>query len=112
MTASVQVKSMILAAVGGQGGGVLTEWIVTAAQSAGYEAQSISMPGLSQRGGATSLYLEIAIREDPRDTAAVVFSQYPFPGQVDVVLSQEYLELGRILQAGYTSKQATVIGSS
>jgi indolepyruvate ferredoxin oxidoreductase beta subunit len=108
----VRFKSVIHAAVGGQGGGVLTEWIVTAAQLAGHEAQSISMPGMSQRGGATNLYLELAIRDDPNDTGPVSFSQYPFPGSVDVVVSQEYLELGRVLQSGYTSDRTTVVGSS
>jgi indolepyruvate ferredoxin oxidoreductase beta subunit len=106
------IKSVILAAVGGQGGGVLTEWIVTAAQLAGHTAQSISMPGMSQRGGATNLYLEIAVHDDASGTGPVVFSQYPFPGQVDVVVSQEYLELGRVLQGGYTSERTTVVGSS
>jgi indolepyruvate ferredoxin oxidoreductase beta subunit len=108
----MHLKSIILAAVGGQGGGVLSEWVVTAAHRAGYQAQSISMPGMAQRGGATSLYLEIAIPEDARDTAPVVFSQYAFPRGVDVVLSQEYLELGRVLQAGYTHGGSTVVGSS
>jgi indolepyruvate ferredoxin oxidoreductase beta subunit len=109
---TAEIKSVILAAVGGQGGGVLTEWIVTAAQLSGYEAQSISMPGMSQRGGATNLYLEIAIPGLAAGSDEVVFSQYPFPGQVDVVVSQEYLELGRVLQAGYTSERSTVVGSS
>ena len=108
----MRIASVILAAVGGQGGGVLTEWIVTAAQLAGHQAQSISMPGMSQRGGATSLYLEIAVRDDATDTQPINFSQYPFPGGVDVVVSQEYLELGRVLQAGYTSERSTVVGSS
>ena len=51
--------SILIAALGGQGGGVLTEWIVGAAGHAGYPAQATSIPGVAQRTGATTYYVEV-----------------------------------------------------
>jgi indolepyruvate ferredoxin oxidoreductase beta subunit len=47
--------SILIAALGGQGGGVLTDWIVGAAEHAGLPAQATSIPGVAQRTGATPL---------------------------------------------------------
>ena len=38
--------TLLIAALGGEGGGVLTEWIVSAAAHAGYPVQSTSIPGV------------------------------------------------------------------
>src|SRR5262249_38780641 len=51
--------SILIAALGGQGGGVLTEWLVGAAAEAGYPAQATSIPGVAQRTGATTYYVEV-----------------------------------------------------
>ena len=51
--------SILIAALGGQGGGVLTDWLVGAALHAGYAAQATSIPGVAQRTGATTYYVEI-----------------------------------------------------
>jgi indolepyruvate ferredoxin oxidoreductase beta subunit len=51
--------SILIAALGGEGGGVLTEWIVGAAVQAGFPVQSTSIPGVAQRTGATTYYIEI-----------------------------------------------------
>src|SRR5947209_14408507 len=45
-------------AMGGQGGGVLVDWIVALAESQGWAAQSTSVPGVAQRTGATIYYIE------------------------------------------------------
>jgi hypothetical protein len=42
-------------AMGGQGGGVLSDWIVALAESRGWHVQSTSIPGVAQRTGATRL---------------------------------------------------------
>ena len=46
--------SLLLCALGGEGGGVLSQWLVEAACIAGYPAQSTSIPGVAQRTGATT----------------------------------------------------------
>ncbi len=50
---------LLIAALGGEGGGVLTQWIVSAAAEAGFPVQSTSIPGVAQRTGATTYYIEI-----------------------------------------------------
>ena len=45
--------------MGGQGGGVLTDWIVATAEANGWQAQSTSVPGVAQRTGATFYYIEM-----------------------------------------------------
>ena len=51
--------TLLIAALGGEGGGVLTDWIVSAAAAAGFPVQSTSIPGVAQRTGATTYYIEI-----------------------------------------------------
>jgi indolepyruvate ferredoxin oxidoreductase beta subunit len=50
---------MLIAALGGEGGGVLTNWIMAAAADLGLPAQSTSIPGVAQRTGGTTYYIEI-----------------------------------------------------
>ena len=45
--------SIAVLAMGGQGGGVLVDWIVALAESQNWIAQSTSVPGVAQRTGAT-----------------------------------------------------------
>lgn len=116
----VSIKSVLLAAIGGQGGNVLVEWLFLAAELDGRRAQALSLPGLSQRGGGTNFYLEIAGLENPSgddeaDEAIldrVQFAQFPFPGRVDVLVGQELVELGRLVQAGFATRRTTVVASS
>ena len=44
-----QPISILLCALGGEGGGVLTDWLVAAARHAGYPVQATSVPGVAQR---------------------------------------------------------------
>ncbi len=102
---------ILIPAVGGQGGGVMTEWLVQAFFDEHFDVQGISLPGLSQRGGSTVYYLEAHPRHKAQDKN-VVFAQYPMPGDVDVILSQEFLELGRALELGYGSDKTTIVTST
>ncbi|HVQ04998.1 MAG TPA: indolepyruvate oxidoreductase, partial [Burkholderiaceae bacterium] len=50
--------TLLVCALGGEGGGVLAQWLVDVAIRAGHAAQSTSIPGVAQRTGATTYYLE------------------------------------------------------
>ena len=54
--------TVVIAAMGGEGGGVLTAWLVDAARKAGLPVQATSIPGVAQRTGATTYYVEIVPR--------------------------------------------------
>src|SRR3954462_10643008 len=60
MNAANKVRPISIAvlAMGGEGGGVLADWIVDLAQHGGYLAQATSVPGVAQRTGATVYYVE------------------------------------------------------
>ncbi|HKA73511.1 MAG TPA: indolepyruvate oxidoreductase subunit beta family protein, partial [Xanthobacteraceae bacterium] len=106
--------TILIAALGGEGGGVLTNWIVAAAAKLGLPAQSTSIPGVAQRTGATTYYIEIVPtpwRElgDRRPILALS----PGIGDVDLVVASELLEAGRAIANGFvTPDRTTLIGST
>lgn len=103
--------SVAIVAMGGQGGGVLSDWIAGAAEASGYVVQATSVPGVAQRTGATIYYLEM-IRTLP-GAAAPVLALMPTPGDVDVVLASELMEAGRSLLRGLvTPDRTTLVASS
>ena len=106
---SDKLITILIPAVGGQGGAVLTEWLINALEIEDFEVQGISLPGLSQRGGSTTFYIEAFLKKSNEN---IVFSLYPLPGHVDLILSQELLELGRILKEGFGSKDTTIVSST
>ena len=59
MSAPSRPLTLLIAALGGEGGGVLTHWIVSAASSLGFPVQSTSIPGAEQRTVATTYYADI-----------------------------------------------------
>jgi indolepyruvate ferredoxin oxidoreductase, beta subunit len=97
-------------AMGGQGGGVLADWIVELAESQGWHAQSTSVPGVAQRTGSTLYYVEML---PPKGGRAPILSLMPAPGEVDVVLAAELAEAGRsILRGLVTPDRSTLIAST
>ena len=98
---------ILICALGGEGGGVLVNWIVAAARAAGYGVQATSVPGVAQRTGSTSYYVEIA-----EGGTAPVFSLVPMPGRVDVVLASELVEAARVMEDGFVSPGLTTLIAS
>ncbi len=102
--------SLAILAMGGQGGGVLADWIVALAEAEGWAAQSTSVPGVAQRTGATIYYIEMA---PLRDGAQPLFALMPTPGDVDVVMASELMEAGRsVLRGLVTPERTTLIAST
>ena len=64
MTAPLKTINMIVAALGGEGGGVLTNWLIDVAKRSGWYCQSTSLAGVAQRTGATIFYLEFIPRSE------------------------------------------------
>ena len=101
------IKLAILA-VGGQGGGVVSDWIVDLAERNGWYAQSTSVPGVAQRTGATIYYIEMVREGD----GTPVLSLMPAPGDVDIVLAAELMEAGRAMQRGLVTPDRTTLIAS
>jgi indolepyruvate ferredoxin oxidoreductase beta subunit len=100
--------SVLIPAVGGQGGGVLSEWIVEAATADGHIAHGTSIPGVAQRTGSTTYYVEVFPSGDREPTVSL----YPVPGALDVLLAPELLEVGRMIELGFPSPGRTTIITS
>jgi indolepyruvate ferredoxin oxidoreductase beta subunit len=102
--------SIAVLAMGGQGGGVLVDWIVALAESQDWVAQSTSVPGVAQRTGATIYYVEMIPAK--RDAPYPVLSLMPVPGKVDVVIAAELMEAGRAMQRGLVTPDTTTLITS
>lgn len=105
--------TILIAALGGEGGGVLTNWIVGAANELDLPIQSTSIPGVAQRTGGTTYYIEIYPRPwRELDGRRPVLALSPGPGDVDVVASSEFMEAGRAIAAGFVTPDRTLLISS
>ncbi|MFA7667678.1 MAG: indolepyruvate oxidoreductase subunit beta family protein [Burkholderiaceae bacterium] len=103
-----QPFSILIAALGGEGGGVLADWIVSCALARGLPVQATSVPGVAQRTGATSYYVELMRAPAPAGLQPV-FALSPLAGRVDVVLASELLEAGRMIERGFVSPERTTL---
>lgn len=104
--------SMVIGALGGEGGGVLTGWIVRAAELCRFPTQSTSIPGVAQRTGATTYYIEVyPARHEELDGRRPVMALYPAPGNMDLVVTSELMEAGRMLESGMVTPERTTLVS-
>ena len=111
---SPQTRAITIAilAMGGEGGGVLADWLVDLAEHNGFLAQTTSVPGVAQRTGATIYYLEMFAKHSIPEGSQPVFALSPFPGHVDIVLASELMEAGRALQRGLVNSERTTLITS
>ncbi|MCW5657319.1 MAG: indolepyruvate oxidoreductase subunit beta family protein [Burkholderiaceae bacterium] len=105
--------TLLVCALGGEGGGVLAQWLVEVATRAGHAAQSTSIPGVAQRTGATTYYLEFF----PQPQSAIggrrpVFGLVPVPGALDALVCSELLEATRQVTLGLVDAQRTLVIAS
>jgi indolepyruvate ferredoxin oxidoreductase beta subunit len=94
--------------LGGQGGGVLADWIVTLGAKNGFVTQGTSVPGVAQRTGSTVYYVEMI----PAGAVAPVLALTPVPGDVDIVIASELMEAGRAILRGFVTERTVLIGST
>jgi len=108
-----RIVTVLVAAMGGEGGGVLADWLISAATAHDFLVQSTSVPGVAQRTGATNYYIEIyPVPSAQLGGARPVFSLTPNPGDVDIVAASELVEAGRVLQGGFVHPQRTTLVAS
>ncbi|HEY5634483.1 MAG TPA: 2-oxoacid:acceptor oxidoreductase family protein, partial [Burkholderiaceae bacterium] len=111
MSAQRAITVAILA-MGGEGGGVLAQWLVDLAERNGFLAQCTSVPGVAQRTGATLYYLEFFEQSAVPAGKQPVLALGPVPGEVDIVIASELMEAGRALQRGLVSADRTTLVAS
>lgn len=104
--------TILISALGGEGGGVLADWLVATAEQNGYFAQTTSVPGVAQRTGATIYYVELFPADAGMAQGMPVLALMPVPGQVDIVLASELMEAGRAIQRGLVTPDRTTLIAS
>lgn len=103
--------SIAIAALGGQGGGVLADWLVAVAELHGWIVQATSVPGVAQRTGTTVYYVEMCA--PPREPGhRPVLALMPVPGDVDLVVAAELMEAGRAVVRGLVTPDRTTTVAS
>ena len=108
-----QPISILLCALGGEGGGVLADWLVDVARHAGHPAQATSIPGVAQRTGATTYYLEVyPLPHSQLQGRLPVLGLNPLPGRLDALVSSELLETARQIGNGLASSDRTLVISA
>ncbi len=113
MTHPQQPITLLICALGGEGGGVLAEWLAAVARHAGYPAQATSIPGVAQRTGATTYYLEFwPEHERTLQGKRPIFGLTPLPGKLDLLISSELLETARQIGNGMASNERTCVIAS
>ncbi|MER6416335.1 indolepyruvate oxidoreductase subunit beta family protein [Streptomyces humidus] len=108
--------TLAILAMGGEGGGVLADWIVEVGEHAGWAAQNTSVAGVAQRTGATVYYVEL-LPPPPGGIPAggrtqPILSLFPTPGEVDIVITSELMECGRAVQRGFATPDRTTLITS
>jgi len=105
--------TIAVVALGGEGGGVLADWIVDLAQHGGYLAQATSVPGVAQRTGATVYYVELFAEVAAQAAGrGPVLALMPVPGDVDIVLASELMEAARAVERGFVTPDRTLLIAS
>ncbi|MBV9261933.1 MAG: indolepyruvate oxidoreductase subunit beta family protein [Pseudolabrys sp.] len=100
--------TLLIAALGGEGGGVLTSWIVRAAETCDFPVQSTSIPGVAQRTGATTYYIEILpVKTGELGGKRPVLALVPGIGDIDIAVASELLEAGRTVANGFVTPERT-----
>ena len=111
MTGVTRPLTVLIAALGGEGGGVLANWIVNAA-IAEISVQATSIPG-SPNGQAQPIIMWTLARKNSKRCGGDLFFLSPAIGEVDVMIATELAEGSRAPSAGYiTPDRTTLIGST
>ena len=105
-----QPVTILLCALGGEGGGVLADWLVDTARHGGHAVSGTSIPGVAQRTGATTYYVEIF----PQPVSQLagrqpVFGLYAVPGGLDLLVGSELMEAVRQAGNGLVSPDRTSV---
>ncbi|WP_116366085.1 indolepyruvate oxidoreductase subunit beta family protein [Parahaliea mediterranea] len=109
---SQKTINMVIAALGGEGGGVLSNWLIDVADREGWMCQSTSLAGVAQRTGATIYYLELFPRSAITDGRLPVMSLFPAQGDIDIAVASEVAEAGRMVQRGFVTPDRTTLIAS
>ena len=103
--------NLVAAALGGEGGGVFTNWLADVAEREDWFCQTTALAGVAQRTGATIYYLEFFPRSS-RHEEIPVMSLFPAQGDIDIAVASEIAEAARMVQRGFVTADRTTLITS
>jgi len=112
MADTTRPVTILISALGGEGGGVMTDWIIAAAREQNLICQATSVPGVAQRTGATTYYLEVFRDKLEPGKPEPVMALYPQAGDIDLMVASELAEAGRACQNGFVTPDRTTLITS
>ena len=104
--------TVLISALGGEGGGVMTDWILAAAKEHNLVCQATSVPGVAQRTGATTYYIEVFNQQLEPGKPEPVMALYPQAGDIDLMVASELAEASRACQNGFVTPDRTTLITS
>lgn len=104
--------TVLISALGGEGGGVMTDWILAAAKEHNLICQATSVPGVAQRTGATTYYIEVFNQQLEPGKPEPVMALYPQAGDIDLMVASELAEASRASQNGFVTPDRTTLITS
>ena len=110
--AEARPVTVLISALGGEGGGVMTDWILAAAREQNLICQATSVPGVAQRTGATTYYIEVFHDKLEPGKPEPVMALYPQAGDIDLMVATELAEAGRACQNGFVTPDRTTLIAS
>ena len=111
MTAAApQTIHIAVMALGGQGGGVLIDWLVDLAEHAALDRdRPLRWPASRSAPAPRSTTWRWSRRHQ---AASRILALMPVPGEVDVVIAAEMMEAGRAVERGFVTPQRTLVIAS
>ena len=110
--ADARPVTVLISALGGEGGGVMTDWILAAARDQNLICQATSVPGVAQRTGATTYYIEVFREKLEAGKPEPVMALYPQAGDIDLMVASELAEASRACQNGFVTPDRTLLITS
>jgi indolepyruvate ferredoxin oxidoreductase beta subunit len=110
--ADTRPVTVLISALGGEGGGVMTDWILAAARDQNLICQATSVPGVAQRTGATTYYIEVFREKLEPGKPEPVMALYPQAGDIDLMVASELAEASRACQNGFVTPDRTLLITS
>jgi len=104
--------TVLISALGGEGGGVMTDWILAAAKECNLVCQATSVPGVAQRTGATTYYIEVFDQQIEPGRPEPVMALYPQAGDIDLMVASELAEASRACMNGFVTPDRTTLITS
>ena len=90
----------------------MTDWILAAANEHNLICQATSVPGVAQRTGATTYYIEVFNQQLQPGKPEPVMALYPQAGDIDLMVASELAEASRACMNGFVTPDRTTLITS